>query len=421
MAIKFRIADTTREDMESLRTSMRRKAACLMSAILLGILVVLWVMRVIIPPVPVPSFTIYSPEENTSEVEETNRPKDLSTDSSQQMQQPLPDIIVSTEVSSSPTSLPFDMPDFVAGPGSGDLVGAGDGLGEGLGSGSKGGSMGGKKLDSAFLGVFYDFKKKNDGTESPLAGRQTTHNGDVLDLESKFVNKAWDFQNFAPYYRSRQQLYTTCFYMPNCLDREASNAYDPDGKMGLKPGRWAAVYRAKVQAPSSGKFRFVGVADSVMAVRFDGKNVLYCGLHNLKTSGWNEWMLEASPSATQGREMFAYSSCPFWNEQSGGFVAGDVFTVKKDQWYEMQVLVSEIGGGEFGFCLLIDNVDDTKKRTKDGVPIFQLFRTAWSEPTAAEAYENIKYKSEGGETDPPYDPDSEIWKAKPVTPDVRMK
>jgi hypothetical protein len=54
------------------------------------------------------------------------------------------------------------------------------------------------------------------------------------------------------------------------------------------------------------------------------------------------------------------------------------------------------------------------KATEDGKPMFQLFRTNFVAPEAAAVYEQIKYKDEGVMVDPPYDPDSMLWVARPM-------
>lgn len=443
MAIKFRIANTARENMESLRNVMRRRAACLMAAIVLAAGVLLWVLKVFVAPPPDAQFDVYIPPSDESPQQEVKQYEDLSVKSSPRT--PVPTVIVSTSVAiDNQFSMDLDMPDLSVEDSGGPSGMGGDGLGNGLGGGN-GGGMGGEKVESAFLGVLYDLKKRSDGKPSGYA--QALFNNEVLVQESKFINKAWDQMAFTPFFRAKQKLYTTCFFMPNSLDEEACNAYDSSGKLGLKPGRWVAIYRAKVQAPATGTYRFVGVADSVMAVRFNGKNVLTCGLHNLNTASWNEWQLEPIykdsgdsdeldedkmrakvADAVKKRGLFAYKGCEYWNMQQGGFAAGEEFSVKRGEWYEMQVLISEIGGGNFGFCLLIDDVSSSsKKRTADGMPLFQLFRTAFVAPNAEEVYKTIKYKDTDkagnvyGFTDPPYDPDGEVWVARPVEPDVRMK
>ena len=398
-----------------------------MAAILGSLLVILAVCKVFIPQQPDPTFVPYVV---TDEVDD--QPQQKERPESAEPPAPaaptiVPDIIVST---ATPTldSFVLDVdPTLVPNTSASDLTGSslgGDGLGKGSG-GSKKGGMGGKEMvESSFLGTFWDFKRTKDGKDSQFGAKNPYASPEVLGLETRFYTKYWDLAVFSPYYTAKQKLYATCFYMPNCLDKEACHAYDPDGKMGLKETRWAALYRAKVRAPESGKFRFVGAADSVMAVRFNGENVLACGLHDLNTSTMNRWVPDTYPDATKGRELIAYTSCEVWNDMMGGFVAGQTFTVKRDEWYDMQVLISEIGGRGFGFCLLIENLDEENgKKTKDGKPLLQLFRTALSEPTSKSAYEAMDPANvdETALTDMPYDTDSSIWEAKPVGLHEKMK
>lgn len=392
-----------------------------MVAIVCGLLILLWVTKVFIAPEPVGTFTLYSQpqEEEVQTVQETKPLVGRATPTTP----PVTNVIVSTTEATVTDFIfePFDMPS--SGTGSSTLSGSGD-LGSGLGSGgSKGGMGSGEKIESSFQGVFWDFKRMRDGRDSQFAIKPSHDYGssEVLSLESKFYNKSWDVTQFAPYYKSKYSLYATCFYMPNCMDQEACNAYDPEGKMGLKKMRWAALYRAKVKAPVTGKFRFVGIADSLMAVRFNGENVLACGLHNLKTATMNDWTV-LNTKFREGRTLVPYAGCEVWNEDMGGFVVGETFSVKSGEWYDMQVLISEIGGLKFGFCLLIEELSsDEKKTTPDGQPLYQLFRTNLATPTAKEAYESMKHVDDTALTDMPYDPDSRVWDAKPQGLDVKMK
>lgn len=412
MAVRFR----TRRDVtgELAAQSKRRRvlAITLSSGFVLLLGLVFWLVNVFIEDKPEAAFLMYQQE--AEEAPEDSAPREMS--SNVRPVQPNLDIIVAdsasdvsfmTEVDIDVEGLSMDSNTLAEG------LGGGDGLGEGFGEG--GGSALGtsKKAENAFEGRFWDFKKTPGGGPSKL--KDATGNRGTLSLISQFYNSGWNTSSFSPYCEAKTRLYASCFYLPNCMDQEASNAYDPNGKMGLKPSRWVALYRAKVQAPKTGRFRFVGAGDSILAVRFDGRNVLACGFHDLKTAEWNGLHIVSNPSAAQGREIIDYQSCDFWNEQFGGFVAGEPFEVKANEWYEMQVLVSEIGGGNFGFCLLIDDMDEEGgKVSEDGKPLFQLFRTNFIAPTAAEVYETIKYKDMEIATDPPYDEDSMLWAAKPL-------
>lgn len=423
MAIRFRIADTARGNMESLRYRTRRRAIILMVVILSVLLGGLAVTKILIASPPSPEFIVYQGESQEDVVKEVPKVRDIS--GGKPPTAPPVAIIASNTPIAQPTftvDVPMDDTPTMSNTGFGDV---GGGLGDGLGEGSGRGGMGGKKMDSAFSGYFWDLKRSVDGKASAFASEIS--NEQVLEFESNFYNKNWDPGMLVMYMRSKMQLYSTCFFMPNCKDQEAVHAYDPTGKQGLKKSRWLVLYRAKVKAPASGTFRFVGAADTVMAVRFNGRNVLACGLHNLRNAKWHEWL--DYPDEKKKRTLVEYQGTEIWNQGMGGFEVGDPVTVEKGEWYEMQVMISEIGGGEFGFCLLIDEDGGEKKTTKDGKPLFQLFRTAFSSPTVESAYEAIpaenKSSDGAGEVtllrDIPYDPDSRVWEAKAVDISVKMK
>lgn len=403
---------------------MRRKAVGVMVAVLGALLTILFVCKVFIAQPPAPSFISYTEERDDVQDEQPQQMKDLSSSQPPPSAPPIPTVIVSPFTPSTPTfTMNVDTTDIITDSTS-DLTGTalGDGIGHGFGGSKKGGMGGAKPMESAFLGTFWDFKRTKEGKDSQYGAKNPYASPEVLGLESRFFTKFWDLALFSPYYRAKQKLYATCFYMPNCLDKEACHAYDPDGKMGLKETRWAALYRARVRAPESGTFRFVGAADSVMAVRFNGENVLACGLHDLEGATMNRWVPDTYPDANKGRKLITYKSCDVWNDMMGGFVVGQEFSVKRGEWYDMQVLISEIGGRGFGFCLLIENTED-KPKTENGQPLLQLFRTALSEPTAKSAYEAMDPDNvdESALTDMPYDPDSNVWEAKPIGLEEKMK
>lgn len=413
MAVRFR----TRKDVTVLLNAQSRRRRIMACSLAGGLVVfmglVFWMVNIFIEDKAEANFIVYQAEEEAGP--QLMPKREMS--SNVRPVQPNVDIIVSdsasdvsfmTDVEIDTEGLAMDSDMLSEGLGGGE-----GGLGEGFGEGAGAGLGQSVKAENAFEGRFWDFKKTAGGGPSKL--KDVGGNREVLNIMSRFYNGGWNTTAFSPYCEAKTRLYSSCFYLPNCMDHEASNAYDPNGKMGLKPCRWVALYRARVQAPKSGRFRFVGVGDSVMAVRFDGRNVLACGFHDLKTAEWNGLHIVSNPNALQGKDVIDYESCDFWNEQVGGFVAGEPFEVKAGDWYEMQVLVSEIGGGNFGFCLLIDDMDEEGGlASEDGKPLFQLFRTSFIAPKAAEVYETIKYKDMELATDPPYDEDSMVWPAQPL-------
>lgn len=412
MAIKIKMSEVVEERMQQIRKHERYAALITTSVLLILILSMLWVTKILIAENDSASFLVYQPE--NEEIQDTPKVRDISGGSPPTA--PPVEVIVSQDVDAA-TVLPMEFNLSISSEFSdplGTSLTGGDGLGKGMGSGGGSGMGSNKKAESAFCGRFWDLKKTYNGADSRYVDNSA--NVDVLKLESQFFNGGWNVGVFSPYYEAKTRLYSSCFFMPNCMDQEATHAYDPKGKMGMKASRWVALYRAKVKAPKTGRFRFLGAGDSVLAVRFDGKNVLACGFHKLQTGEWNGYHVDMLGGKEEAAgTLVSYEGCDFWNAQFGGFRAGETFSVQKDQWYEMQVLVSEIGGGNFGFCLLIDDMDEEgKKMTKDGKPLFQLFRTTFISPEINEVYEGIRFKDDELRVNPPYDPDSMIWEARPI-------
>ncbi len=281
--------------------------------------------------------------------------------------------------------------------------------GVGVGMGSQ------EEISSAFVGEFWDLKRLKNKKKSKFYEPQESM--EMFDLVARFCRSGWKRSSLKPYLRSPNKLYASCFLMPHSCDEEATHAYDPSGSIGLEKSRWMAVYRAKVQAPKSGRFRFVGAGDSVMAVRFNRKNVLFAGLHDLKNGVWGNSDIYKGKNPT-----YHYDSCEAWNGLCNGFTAGDVIHVRQGQWYEMEVLVSEIGGGFFSFCLLIEDMNPEKGEprltieSKTGtLPVLQLFRTGLVNPDTNEIYAGLKFMDGViGRVNPPYDPDSFVWPAQPM-------
>ena len=420
MAIRFRIADTARGSMELLRHRTRWYAVILMTIILFVFLTILYVTKILIDVPLQPEFVVYRGEAD-EEVEQT-QPKQRDILGGRALVAPpvTPVITAATDFAHPSFSMDANMEAPTMTTDGIDALSGSD-LGDGMGEGSEHGGMGGKKVDSAFVGCFWDLKRTADGKESDYGKSKGVDL--LLAFGSDFYNGGWDCGKLAKFMQAKMQLYNTCFFMPNCKDEEAVHAYDHTGKQGLKKGSWLVVYRAKVKAPVSGTFRFVGAADTVMGVRFDGHNVLACGLHNLRNATAYEWRRDAE--GKKKRLLVQYEGTEAGNENLGGFEVGDPVTVEAGKWYEMQVMISEFGGGEFGFCLLVDEQGTEKRTTKDGKPLFQLFRTDFSAPTTESAYEAILDENKSGDIplikEIPYDPDSRVWVAKPVDVSVKMK
>lgn len=496
---------------------MRRRewiaASCAVAVLLVaGILLLRHFVIVYVSDTP--SFTAYIPPADGDEAP-VARPqlKDLSARESSSPSAPAVDIIISTAPSSfSLDSVAWNPVDasWEGGGSFGFGIGGGS-IGDGFGNGGGGnGGFGSSEAGvSSLKGTLYDLKKTRSGAASPYAS--STSNLEVVELLGQFYSRGWNKNLLGKFRSSPTNLYASCFYVPNCYDSEAPYAYQCSETM--EPSRWVAVYQGQVQAPKSGRFRFLGIGDSVMAVRFDRKNVLQCGFHTLdgKKVSWNTHRYDLF---TQGRDVIAYPGNEYWNDLfswvsdrmgvyrpkemmatykgkapsvpteivdvevpiyedsgpldpgsrkkgrkvigkkkgkmsvphpdyskmhpfsydvhmldsfyalrhaltkpnllMGGLEPGKVFTVEAGKWYDFELMVSEIGGGDFGFCLFIEDLDDPEKATdEEGRPLYQIFRTGIVAPEAARFYQEIHEPvDEEAQVFPPYDPDSLIWQAR---------
>ncbi len=419
MPIRIKVPDSLKQGSERSRKLRLLVAGGFSAACILIAAFILLYFKIIIYQTE-PALIAHSmPEE-----EITEKPDEQPIESSKiEASPPTPTIdidVIQSPIATTDFNLPSVIGDNSLG---GGLGGGGIGSGGGTGSGEPG--MGSRApAKSAFVGQLWDFKRTSTDTNSAFSGAaNSAFDRDVLTILSRFYNGRWQTGMFSPYKRLPTRLFTTAFYMPNCLETEAMHAYDPQGRYKLQSGRWVAIYKAHVQAPVSGRFRFVGIADSVMAVRFNGKNVLECGLHTLSDGVYFGYQNETRRAQV---DMLQYDTTRSWNEDFEGnyknaFMRGEPFTVEQGRWYEMEVLISEIGGMQFGFCLLLDDMDDDDALTTEdekSLPIYQLFRTVLVDPTADSAYAAMKYSNDpaagftkDSRVDPPYDPDSLVWPA----------
>ncbi len=309
-------------------------------------------------------------------------------------------------------------------------TGLGDGLGDGgsgLGSGSPGGS--------ALAGTFYDLKLTRSGAKSKLHPAEGSTVPDRAMLSEIYYNflKSWSPGVLERYWKSPTKLYASNFYLPQCDARYGPLAYQCDPKKN-KPAGWVAVYRGKVRAPKSGKFRFVGAGDDVLCVRFNRKMALEHGwcipsLYAKKpgstfsiirsTEAGKAYMKGIKEKTDRDHKDYEYVPMPNgWNlNEVGGLMAGTPFDVKAGEVYPIEIMISEGPGGAFGFVLLIEDMTDNpqgKKKPADRV--YDLFRTNFSLPNREEI-ESLLRKAKclrpGKMECPPYNEDSPIWVAVP--------
>lgn len=303
--------------------------------------------------------------------------------------------------------------------GAGAGGGKGDGFGKGFGSGmlpGMGDGSGNKNpfgmldLDkNALIGTFYDLKQTSDRKPT---GMETNGMGPVL---REFLARDLKERAFEKYFKAPRQLYQTKFMIPAMNANAAPAAFECEKE--VEPSRWAVVYRGAVQAPKSGKFRFVGAADDVLVIRFNNRPVFDYG-YTILGAGVSP-MSAKTRSELDGTERnseleknirrntpmrvpltyYRYDELTQFNNGIGGLVAGAEFEVEEGRSYPIEIMISEIPGGSFGVYLLIEEIGAKYEKTSKGTPILPIFRLDGSLPDTS-----------GKSQLPPFDPNGPVWK-----------
>ncbi len=431
MAIHINMSEEAEVELKkaSLRNRLSAFGVCL-ACMTLGALALYFTVIALEVPSQA-SFIPYIPP--ADDAPPTNAPtvKQLTARASSPSSSVAPNVIVSSApsaVAMADVDVPVADADFGI---SNDIdLGMGAGLGDGLGEGGTGlGTTAGG--GSALEGVFFDLKQ----TPAPNYARTSCTSPDkIVEVLYKLTkvrgSSPWaQSPELSKFFKSPTKLYASVFLLPSCSADYAPVAYQCEGQ--VKPKGWVAIYRGKVKAPKSGTFRFVGTGDDTLIVRFNNKVVLESGwsipseyptykgaCHVLgglqggqQQKNYHQSLISRAKDPVT---FYTYPEIPKWNRELGGLKAGDTFEVKEGKTYPIEILISEIPGGFFGFALMIEDLTDPNaKKASNGKPLLQIFRTNFNTPTKAELESQLgKYK--GGELEiPPYDPDSLIWVAVP--------
>jgi hypothetical protein len=237
------------------------------------------------------------------------------------------------------------------------------------------------KGGGSLVGKFYDLKQLKNGQPSKL-DQQNGYPGEL----SKFVNSGWNEANLDKYFAGPNPLYTTQIFIPKINADQGPLAFGLGGR--VQPKMWVVHYKGNVIPTESGTFRFVGMADDVLVVRFNGRVVLDCG--------------SATPSG-HGPQSFYPSTGLQLDPKMGwykGLGRGDPVQVNGGESYPMEVLIGEWPGGDFKAWLLIEKDGVQYEKDGKGTPILPIFKLAAGEVTRG-----------GGEA-PVFAKVGPVWKAE---------
>ncbi|QJE97263.1 hypothetical protein [Luteolibacter luteus] len=282
------------------------------------------------------------------------------------------------------------------GDGRGKGFGSGTGVGKGFGSGARNPFGMIDPNQSALTGTFYNLNRSSDGSI------KNTRYEDYHRLAVRFVNQGWNEELLSDYLKADTRLYLPYLYLPVLPATVAPRAF----RQAVDPHPyWMLVYRGTVIAPKSGRFRFVGAGDDVLAVRFNKMNVFDHGyLEPTGTLSPGAPVMLAAPEnqalyQIPKRALYTYPSTVDWNRNLGGMAAGPAFEVEEGHEYPIDILIAEGQGSLFAAALLIEEIGAEYPKSRTGAPVVPLFRTDYIFPAAPR-----------GDNSPPYLLDSPVWK-----------
>lgn len=276
-------------------------------------------------------------------------------------------------------------------------------------------------------GGFYDLKRLASSEPSKLKCNASTGmlakdgSSQALRLVAEFFAKDWNTDVFKDYFYSGDEYMVTHFFMPSADATYMSKCLN----LKLKPSGICVLYRGSVKSPMTGKIRFVGAGDDLLAVRFDNKLVLEAGnmlpsLYNSKLAKtkdlWSKLGVLGSDSKYQKSikryrkgddyALIRHDSYPNWNKHLGGLVVGPTVEVTEGQEYPIEVLYAEIDGKNAGYVLLYQDVSSTEgDNATAGV---KLFRTSFVLPSI-QMMSAVEKSTGEHDPFPEFEKDTPIW------------
>jgi hypothetical protein len=232
----------------------------------------------------------------------------------------------------------------------------------------------------ALVGKFYDLKQLSNGQPSKL-DEQNGYPGEV----AKFVN-GWNESTFSKYFVGPNPLFTTQIFIPKVNASQGPVAFGLGGR--VQPKMWVVHYKGEVIPTESGTFRFVGMADDVLIVRFNGRVVLDCG--STTPTGHAPQKFYSSVGLQLDPKMGWYK----------GLGVGDPVQVTGGQSYPMEILIGEWPGGDFKAFLMIEKEGVQYEKDAKGNPILPIFKVAASAAPS------------GGSEAPVFAKNGPVWKAE---------
>ena len=235
---------------------------------------------------------------------------------------------------------------------------SGRGFGGGLGS------VGGGVLESFNLTSF-GFDRYVEGTlEGSLFDFKTDEKGNPInhnwgssmnDIVSGFKGIAREFTRTfdvnklrREYFAAETQLFASYLIVPYQKAAIAPESFGADGV--IEPTLIGAIYKGSFKPRESGTFRFLGRGDDILVVRVNGRVVLDASWRPSTYTDWQQ--TDRAKKADRERDKRNYFGF------SRSAITGDTFTLREGLETELEIILVEVPGGNFGGYLLIENASD---------------------------------------------------------------
>jgi len=243
----------------------------------------------------------------------------------------------------------------------------------------------GRSVGNDFEGTFYHMKRDRRGrpikgwsVEDVLAGGISSK-FDFLIRE--FFEKGWDTKVFDRFYRAPKKLYATQFFMPSMRSVIAPEKFGIEEN--IEAALWAIHYKGNISHNEGGRFRFWGNADDILFVRVNGAMVLDGSYEDRVERVIHDWRSRAKQ----------HMKYPLSTSHAR---IGDWFTLEAGEVVEMEVLVSEVPGGDFFLHLLVEEEGVDYPKNRHGAPLLPIFKTM---ETSVHLLDEMKYLTYENEVD----------------------
>ena len=223
------------------------------------------------------------------------------------------------------------------------------------------------KTAGLLTGHFYDLKQMRDRKINAELERRGVAVGTglgpnelaIAKLEfAKLAKLGWSNSYLAKFFQAPQPLYASRIFIPVMSANQAPREF---GVADLvQPRAWLARYKGKISPPSDGVYRFVGLADDFMYVRFEGRLVLDASIHDVGSG-----FVTDRPKKSQYR----YGES-LWEK----LTVGRRIEMKAGNYYNIDILIGEGPGGVFCSYLLYEKEGEKYEMNALGNPILPVFR-----------------------------------------------